>query len=131
MTKLSKDKVLLLHQYIASETGGSVGLRDEGLLESALEGAFATFGGRELYPTKEEKAARIGASLVANHSFLDGNKRIGMYVMLTFLEVNGIKLDCTDEDIVRAGLALADGSMSYEGILDWIRLREQAHEGQA
>ena len=121
MTKFSKDKVLLLHQYIASETGGSVGLRDEGLLESALEGAFATFGGRELYPTKEEKAARIGASLVSNHAFLDGNKRIGMYVMLTFLEVNGIRLQCTDEEIVRAGLSLAEGSMGYDELLAWIR----------
>ena len=121
MTKFSKDKVLLLHQYIAAETGGSVGLRDEGLLESALEGAFATFEGRELYPTKEEKAARIGASLVSNHAFLDGNKRIGMYVMLTFLEVNGIRGECTDEDIVRAGLSLADGSMDYEKLLAWIR----------
>ena len=121
MTKFSKDKVLLLHQYIAAETGGSVGLRDEGLLESALEGAFATFEGKELYPTKEEKAARIGASLVSNHAFLDGNKRIGMYVMLTFLEVNGIRGECTDEDIVRAGLSLADGSMDYEKLLDWIR----------
>ena len=128
MTKFTKEKVLLLHQYIASETGGCVGVRDEGLLESALQSAFATFDGRELYPTKEEKAARIGASLVANHSFLDGNKRIGMYVMLTFLEVNGIKLECKDEDIVRAGLALADGSMSCEGLLEWIRLREQTHE---
>ena len=121
MTKFSKDKVLLLHQYIASETGGSVGLRDEGLLESALESAFATFEGTELYPTTEEKAARIGASLVSNHAFLDGNKRIGMYVMLTFLEVNGVRLQCTDEEIVRAGLALADGSMGYDELLSWIR----------
>ena len=121
MTKFSIDKVLLLHQYIAAETGGSVGLRDEGLLESALEGVFATFEGKELYPTKEEKAARIGASLVSNHAFLDGNKRIGMYVMLTFLEVNGIRVECTDEDIVRAGLSLAEGSMDYEKLLDWIR----------
>ena len=121
MTKFSKDKVLLLHQYIAAETGGSVGLRDEGLLESALEGAFATFEGKELYPTKEEKAARIGASLVSNNAFLDGNKRIGMYVMLTFLEVNGIRVECTDEDIVRAGLSLADGSMYYGKLLVWIR----------
>ncbi|MBQ2346559.1 MAG: type II toxin-antitoxin system death-on-curing family toxin [Kiritimatiellae bacterium] len=121
MTKFSKDKVLLLHQYIAAETGGCVGLRDEGLLESALEGAFATFEGKELYPTKEEKAARIGASLVSNHAFLDGNKRISMYVMLTFLEVNGIRVECTDEDIVRAGLSLADGSMDYEKLLAWIR----------
>jgi len=128
MTKFSIDKVLLLHQYIAAETGGSVGLRDEGLLESALEGAFATFEGKELYPTKEEKAARIGASLVSNHAFLDGNKRIGMYVMLTFLEVNGIRVECTDEDIVRAGLSLADGSMDYGKLLVWIRERAVPQE---
>ena len=121
MTKFTKEKVLLLHQYIAAETGGSVGVRDEGLLESALQSAFATFDGRELYPSKEEKAARIGASLVSNHSFLDGNKRIGMYVMLTFLETNGVRIDCTDEDIVQAGLALAAGTMAYEGLLAWIR----------
>ena len=130
MTKFSIDKVLLLHQYIAAETGGSVGLRDEGLLESALEGAFATFEGKELYPTKEEKAARIGASLVSNHAFLDGNKRIGMYVMLTFLEVNGIRVECTDEDIVRAGLSLADGSMDYGKLLAWIRERAVPQEAR-
>ena len=121
MTKFTKEKVLLLHQYIAAETGGTVGVRDEGLLESALQSAFATFDGRELYPSKEEKAARIGASLVSNHSFLDGNKRIGMYVMLTFLETNGVRIECTDEDIVQAGLALAAGTMAYEGLLAWIR----------
>jgi len=123
MIKLSKDRVLLLHQYMAEETGGSVGVRDEGLLDSALESAFATFDGKELYPSKEEKAARIGASLVGNHAFLDGNKRIGMYVMLTFLEVNGVKVDCSDEDIVSAGLALADGSMGYDDLLLWLRKR--------
>ncbi len=124
MTRFSKEKVLLLHQYIAQETGGSVGVRDEGLLESALESAFATFDGRELYPTKEEKAARLGFALVSNHAFLDGNKRIGMYVMLTFLEVNGIEIDCTDSDIVAAGMALASGTMGYEGLLDWVRSHE-------
>lgn len=126
MTRFSKEKVLLLHQYIAQETGGSVGVRDEGLLESALESAFATFDGRELYPTKEEKAARLGFALVSNHAFLDGNKRIGMYVMLTFLEVNGIEIDCTDSDIVEAGMALASGAMRYEGLLNWVRSHEVA-----
>lgn len=82
MIKFSKEKVLLLHQLIAEETGGSIGVRDEGLLESALEAAFATFGGQELYPTKEEKGARIGFNLISNHAFVDGNKRIGMHVML-------------------------------------------------
>ena len=123
MIGFSKEKVLLLHQYIAAETGGSVGVRDEGLLESALQSAFATFGGRELYPSKVEKAARIGASLVANHAFLDGNKRIGMYVMLTFLETNGIRVACTDEDLVQAALSLASGTMSYEGLRDWLLAR--------
>ncbi len=128
MIKLSKDRVLLLHQYMAEETGGSIGLRDEGLLESALESAFATFDGKELYPSKEEKAARIGASLVGNHAFLDGNKRIGMFVMLTFLEVNGVKVECSDEDIVSAGLALADGTMGYDELLVWLRARILKHE---
>ena len=128
MIKLSKDRVLLLHQYMAEETGGSIGLRDEGLLESALESAFATFDGKELYSSKEEKAARIGASLVGNHAFLDGNKRIGMYVMLTFLEVNGVKVECSDEDIVSAGLALADGTMGYDELLVWLRARILKHD---
>jgi death-on-curing protein len=124
MIKFSKDKVLLLHELMAQETGGSVGVRDEALLESALEGAFATFDGQELYPTKEEKAARLGFTLVSNHAFVDGNKRIGLYVMLTFLEVNGIHVECRDEEIVRVGFALAEGSMGYEELLEWIRKNE-------
>ena len=111
----------LLHQLIAQETGGSIGLRDEGLLESALEGAFATFGGKELYPTKEEKGARLGYALISNHAFVDGNKRIGMYVMLTFLEVNGIRMDCTNREVADTGLAVAAGQMDYDALLEWVR----------
>ena len=121
MIKFSKDKVLLLHPLIAQETGGSVGIRDEGLLESALETAFSSFDGQEFYPTKEEKGARIGHSLISNHAFVDGNKRIGVYVMLTFLEVNGIRLDCTNEEVVHVGLSVADGSMDYDALLLWIK----------
>ena len=121
MIKFSKEKVLLLHQLIAQETGGSIGVRDENLLESALENAFSTFDGQELYPSKEEKGARIGYSLISNHAFVDGNKRIGVYVMLTFLEVNGIRLDCTNEDIVHIGLSVADGRMDYEALLAWVK----------
>ena len=121
MIKFSKEKVLLLHQLIAQETGGSVGVRDEGLLESALETAFSGFGGQEFYPTKEEKGARLGYSLISNHAFVDGNKRIGMYVMLTFLEVNGIRLDCTNDDVVEAGLGVASGQMGYEELLAWVK----------
>ena len=124
MIQFSKDKVLLLHKLMAEATGGSIGLRDEGLLESALEGVFATFGGQELYPSKEEKGARLGYSLISNHAFVDGNKRIGMYVMLTFLEVNGIRLACSNEDIVQAGLGVAAGSMTYEQLLQWVLAHE-------
>ena len=121
MIKFSKDKVLLLHRLIAEETGGSVGVRDEGLLESALESAFSGFGGQEFYPSKEEKGARLGYALISNHAFVDGNKRIGVYIMLTFLEVNGIKLKCSDEELVQIGLSVADGSMGYEQLLAWER----------
>ena len=121
MIRFSKEKVLLLHRIMAQATGGSVGVRDEGLLESALEAAFSEFGGVEFYPIKEEKAARLGYSLISNHAFVDGNKRIGMYIMLTFLEVNGIHMDCTNEDVVHAGLSVAAGTMDYEGLLAWVR----------
>ena len=121
MIRFSEEKVLLLHQLIIAETGGSTELRDIGLLDSALEGIFQTFGGEELYPTKEEKGARLGYTLISNHAFVDGNKRIGMYVMLTFLEVNGIHMDCTNEDVVEAGLGVASGEMKYEELLAWVR----------
>jgi death-on-curing protein len=102
------------------ESGGSVGLRDEGLLDSALESAFAGFGDTEFYPTKEEKAARLGYALISNHAFVDGNKRIGVYVMLSFLEMNGIRLQCTDDELVHIGLSIAAGEMKYEALLQWI-----------
>lgn len=120
MIKFSTEKVLLLHQLIVEETGGSADLRDINLLDSALESAFATFAGNDLYPTKEEKAAKIGHSLISNHAFVDGNKRIGMYVMLTFLEVNGIQLYLTDTDIAQMGLSIASGNADCAALLQWI-----------
>ena len=71
-------------------------------------------------PHQEEKGARLGYTLISNHAFVDGNKRIGMYVMLTFLEVNGIRLECTNDEVVEVGLAVADGRMSYEELRDWV-----------
>ena len=121
MIKFSQEKVLLLHKLITEETGGDPNIRDLALLDSALESAFQTFDGQELYPTKEEKGARIGYALISNHAFVDGNKRIGMYVMLTFLEVNGIHMDCTNEDVATVGLAVAAGEMGYDSLLKWVR----------
>jgi death-on-curing protein len=119
----TKDMVLLLHQLVAQESGGDPGLRDEALLEGALASAFQTFGGKGLHPTKEEKAAALGHALVSDHAFVDGNKRIGMLVMLSFLEANGIPLRATDADIAVAGLAVAAGTMDRQGLLDWILAR--------
>ena len=121
MTKFSREKVLLLHQLIAQETGGEVGLRDQSLLDAALAAAFAGVADREFYPSKEEKAAKLGFDLISNHAFLDGNKRIGMYVMLTFLEANGIGVEADNEEVASVGLAVASGAMKYEALLDWVR----------
>ena len=120
MMKFSKERVLLLHQLMAEATGGSVGVRDEALLDSALESAYAGFGDREFFPSKEEKGARLGFALISNHAFVDGNKRIGVYVMLAFLEMNGIRTQCTDEELIQVGLAVADGSMNYDALLQWV-----------
>lgn len=120
MIRLSIEKALFLHQMMAEATGGSTGVRDNALLDSALESAFASFSGQDLYPSTEEKGAKLGFSLISNHAFVDGNKRIGMFIMLIFLEVNGIRLSCSDEDIVEAGLGVADGTMVYEDLLKWV-----------
>lgn len=121
MSKFTKDKVLLLHQLMAEATGGAIGVRDMDLLESALEIVYSTFDGVELYPTKEEKAAKLGFSLISNHAFLDGNKRIGIYVMISFLELNGISLIATDEDVISLGMNVASGVFKYDDVLKWIK----------
>lgn len=120
MIRLSNEKVLLLHRLITEETGGDPNVRDIALLDSALESAFATFDGVELYPTKQEKGARIGYSLISNHAFVDGNKRIGMFVMMIFLEINGIVIRPSNEEFARVGLAVAAGEMKYANLLEWI-----------
>lgn len=124
MIKFSKEKVLLLHQLMAEATGGDAGVRDEALLESAVENIYATFDGQELYPSKEEKAARLGFSLISNHAFVDGNKRIGIYIMLSFLEINGIRMEADNDEVVELGLTVADGSANYRDVLDWIYKHE-------
>ena len=124
MIKFGTEKVLLLHKLMTEETGGDPDVRDLALLDSALETAFQTFDGKELYPTKEEKAARIGCSLISDRAFVDGNKRIGMYIPLTFLETNGIKIRPTNDEVARAGLAVADGKMKYDDLLKWILKNE-------
>ena len=120
MIALTKEKVLFLHELVTRETGGSPDVRDASLLESALASAYATFGGEELDPTVEEKGARLGFALISNHAFVDGNKRIGMLVMFTYLELNGVVLRPSNAEFARVGLAVAAGEMKYEELLAWI-----------
>ncbi len=121
MIKLNKEKVMLLHSLMTKETGGSSGLRDTDLLESALEGAYQTFGGVELYPTVEEKGAWLGYALISNHAFVDGNKRIGMLAMTVFLELNGVRIDPDNQSFFETGIGVAAGKIKYEELLEWIR----------
>ena len=120
MKRLTKTQILKMHSLLIQETGGSDGVRDEGLLDSALNLPFQSFDGEDIYKTIQAKAARLGFSLINNHPFADGNKRIGILAMLVFLEMNGIEIICTDEELVELGLGVADGSVSYKDLLNWI-----------
>ena len=120
MIIINEEVAISLHLEMAKVTGGDVGVRDAGLLDSALNAPYQSFGGEDLYKTVEEKAARLGFSLIANHPFVDGNKRIGIYIMLVFLEVNGVELDPSDDEVIRVALAVASSEMSYDELLGWI-----------
>jgi death-on-curing protein len=88
---------------------------------SALESAFQTFGGIDLYPSIEEKAARLGYSLISNHAFVDGNKRIGVLILLVFLEINGFSINTTSSEVTRIGLGVASGEIKYDQLLSWVK----------
>ena len=120
MIHIKQEKVMALHHIMTTETGGEPNLRDVALLDSALASAYQTFDGVELYPTIQAKAAKMGHALIANHAFVDGNKRIGMYVMMIFLEVNGVHITPTIPEVIRVGLAVASGEMDYDSLYQWI-----------
>ena len=121
MKVLSKRQILMLHSMLIAQSGGMDGLRDEGLLESAINTPLQTFGGQELYPTVLEKAARLGYGLIHNHPFLDGNKRIGTHAMLVFLDINNIALSYADDDLIAAILRVASGDMDERELLEWLK----------
>lgn len=121
MKIISKKQVLLLHEHLLRETGGAAGLRDEGLLDSAVSAPFQSFDGTELFPTVIEKAARLCFGLVKNHAFIDGNKRIGAHSMLVFLAVNDTELTYTQEELTNIILGVASGKIDYEDLLSWIK----------
>ena len=121
MILLTVEEILSLYEKLIDKTGGSQGVRDTGLLESAVYSAETVFGDTEQYPSVEEKTARLMFALTSNHAFVDGNKRIGVFVMLITLELNDIPLKFTQEELIELGLSVADGSWNYDNIFDWIK----------
>ena len=121
MKILKKRQILLLHSALIAESGGSDGVRDEGLLDSAVNTPFQTFSGQDLYPTVLEKAVRLGFGLIRNHPFIDGNKRIGTHAMLVFLNLNSITLSYEDDELISTILSVASGEMDADGLLKWMQ----------
>ena len=120
MIRLTRSQVLSLHSNLIQATGGIDGVRDNALLDSALESPFQTFDGKDIYPDIQHKAARLCYSLIQNHPFIDGNKRIGVHTMLTFLSLNGIEIDCSQHELAEMGLQAASGNMNADDLVEWI-----------
>lgn len=124
MIVLTKEQILKMHEQVLARFGGEKGIREEGLFDSAVTSPFQSFGGVDLYPTIEEKAARLGFCLIKNHCLIDGNKRTGAHAMLVLLALNGIKLNYTQEDLAETIIAVAAGEQGYEELVEWVRGRE-------
>lgn len=120
MKKLTKEQILMIHNELIRETGSSVGLRDEGLLDSALNAPFQGFGDVDNFPSLQQKGARLGYSLICNHAFVDGNKRIGAHIMLLFLSLNRIELEYTQEELSDLILNVAAGKLQFEDMVKWV-----------
>ena len=120
MKILTKRQIVLLHEQLINETGGSHGIRDGGMLESALSAPLQEFEAFSPYPTIQQKAARLAYGLIMNHPFIDGNKRIGAHAMLTFLLLNGIDLNYTQQELSDTILQVAAGNAGYDDLLMWI-----------
>jgi death on curing protein len=120
MLLLSLEEVIALHSRLIAQSGGGSGLRDEGALESAVAQPEMSFGGEDLYPTVSAKAAALGHSLIQNHPFVDGNKRVGHAAMETFLVLNGYEIEASVDEQERVVLAVAGGRMSRAELSEWL-----------
>lgn len=120
MKILTKKHILALHQALIDEFGGTPELRDEGLLDSAINMPYQTFGGVDLYLGIVEKAGRLGYGLINNHPFVDGNKRIGAHAMLVFLAINDVILEFGDDELIEVILAVAAGEVSDKELTSWL-----------
>ena len=120
MIVLSKEQIIMLHSQLISETGGINGIRDNALLESAINAPFQTFGNKNVYPSIQQKAARLCFGLVKNHAFADGNKRIGVHTMLVFLALNKIELEYTQKELSDIILEIASGNKGFDELCQWV-----------
>jgi death on curing protein len=114
-------EVLELHHRIFEQSGGALGVRDMGLLESAIAQPRMTFGEEDLYPSLLEKAAALGFSIIMNHPFVDGNKRTGHAAMETFLVLNGVEIKASVDKQERVVLAIAAGELGREALVEWLQ----------
>ena len=120
MIKITKEWAIMAHEEEIRNSGGIHGIRDESLLESALAAPDMEFGGVSFFPTREEKAARLGYGIMTNHAFIDGNKRTGCKLMLMYLALNGVRIECSQQDVIDVGLGVSNDRMTYEDLLQWI-----------
>ena len=128
MKYLYPKQVLYLYQRLVQETGGTIGLRDESLLESAVYRPQASFGGQDLYPDLFSKAAALGHSLISNHSFVDGNKRIGFEAMRLMLRLSGVDLQASLEAKFDVVMEIAKGKLTEQAIADWLKRHSRPYQ---
>lgn len=121
MRYLTVGEVLGVYNLVIKQSGGGVGIRDLGALESAVAQPRMTFGDKELYPTIVEKASALGFSLIQNHPFIDGNKRTGHAAVETFLILNGFEISASVDEQVEVVLGVASGKVSREEFTDWLQ----------
>ena len=122
MIELTKDQIIKLHEAIYVRYGGSYGVLNDGMLDSALQAPFQTFGGEELLPDTKDKIIRLAYGLIKNHSFRDGNKRIGALVLLVLLELNGYHVNATNEEFADIIMGIAASEKDDEDLKKWIEL---------
>ena len=122
MIGLNRDQIIKLHEAIYERYGGDVGVLNDGLLDSALQAPFQTFGGEELIPDTKEKIVRLAFGLIKNHAFRDGNKRIGALVLLTLLELNGYKVKATNAEFADIIMGVAASVKDEKDLLEWVEV---------
>ena len=125
MITLTKDQIIMLHEAIYERYGGALGVLNEGMLDSALQAPFQTFGGEELLPETKDKIIRLAYGLIKNHSFRDGNKRIGALVLLTSLELNCYHIKATNEEFTDIIMGIAASEKDDKDLEKWV----EAHHG--